>query len=81
MVPENATRKGGGAEGTYSLLAIADWLRTTVEGFLILPGQRVITCIANSFQCANCGDPHQSGSAVCCSLKSETEILALQERA
>jgi len=34
------------------------------------------TCTGNPSKCANCGGPHQSGSAECSSLKKETEILA-----
>jgi len=33
-------------------------------------------CTEKTLKCANCGGPHQSGSAECSSLKKETEILA-----
>nr|BDW09885.1 MAG: hypothetical protein [Marsupenaeus japonicus pemonivirus] len=33
-------------------------------------------CTEKTLKCANCGGPHQSGSAECSSLKKETETLA-----
>lgn len=34
------------------------------------------TCTGNTFKCANCVGPHQSGPAECSSLTKETETLA-----